>query len=380
MSRPDLLAFRRLPVLEARRTELETCVYCPKLCRAVCPVSNAEPTETLTPWGKMSMAYFVANESVEAAESYAKPAWGCTGCQACAKNACDHKNDVRGTLYEARAALTGAGLAPEGALRAKARFPKHVEGAERAATELFGAPREGHLRGRTALVVGCSYLTKTPEEARTARAVASELAGCEVDVVRGCCGAPLLAAGDREGFDAQAASFAKKLDGYDEVLVVDAGCGATILRDYAARSVATKNVELLVVRARRELARFRTVGAGGESVRYHDPCELSRGLGVVEQPRALLEKILGQAPLEFERSREKSVCSGGGGLLPVTMPDVAKRIASERVAIHDERGGGTIVTACASSLRSFRRAGAKADDLVTWLARGLGIAGDGARG
>ena len=40
------------------------CVFCPKLCRSACPVSNAEPRETVTPWGKMSMAYFVANESV----------------------------------------------------------------------------------------------------------------------------------------------------------------------------------------------------------------------------------------------------------------------------------------------------------------------------
>jgi len=53
-------AARRLPLLEARRAELELCAYCPKLCRAACPVSNAEPREVLIPWGKMTTAYFMA--------------------------------------------------------------------------------------------------------------------------------------------------------------------------------------------------------------------------------------------------------------------------------------------------------------------------------
>ena len=69
----------RLPQLEARRSELEKCVFCPKLCRTTCPVSNEEPRETLTPWGKMSMAYFSANGDVEATASFADPAWACTG-------------------------------------------------------------------------------------------------------------------------------------------------------------------------------------------------------------------------------------------------------------------------------------------------------------
>jgi hypothetical protein len=51
------------------------------------------------------------------------------------------------------------------------------------------------------------------------------------------------------------------------------------------------------------------------------------------------------------------------------MPEAAKTIAETRVEEHRAAGGGRIVTACASSLLSFRRARAKADDLVTWIAR-----------
>jgi hypothetical protein len=55
------------------------------------------------------------------------------------------------------------------------------------------------------------------------------------------------------------------------------------------------------------------------------------------------------------------------------MPEVSKKIAKGRVAEHDAQGGGTVVTACASSLQTFRKQGATAIDLVTVVARALGI-------
>src|SRR5271170_6681377 len=114
----------KLPLLERARKNLETCVYCPKLCRSACPVSDADPKETLTPWGKMSMAYFVARGDVEAAPSFAAPAWACTGCGAC-QDTCDHKNDVATTLFTARAGLMDLGIAVPAASRAAAQFPRH---------------------------------------------------------------------------------------------------------------------------------------------------------------------------------------------------------------------------------------------------------------
>src|SRR6516225_8592315 len=126
MTRPDDRPLRRLPTLEASKATLERCVFCPKLCRSACPVSNAEPRETLTPWGKMSMAYFAANGSVPVQESFAAPAWACTGCFAC-RESCEHRNDVAGTLYLARSEFVREGVAPLGATKAIARYPALIE-------------------------------------------------------------------------------------------------------------------------------------------------------------------------------------------------------------------------------------------------------------
>jgi hypothetical protein len=55
------------------------------------------------------------------------------------------------------------------------------------------------------------------------------------------------------------------------------------------------------------------------------------------------------------------------------MPEVSRSIARKRVVDHVAAGGGTIVTGCASSCRSFEKQGAKVIDLVTVVARALGV-------
>ena len=373
MSRPDDRPLRRLPALEARKSTLERCVFCPKLCRTACPVSNAEPRETLTPWGKMSMAYFVANESVALAPSFADPAWACTGCFGCREH-CDHKNDVTGTLFDARSALVEAGTAPAPVKRVLERFTEKTEVLGKSAGELSVLP-EVSDGARVALLLGCAYARSASAEARDAVRATAKLVGGQVSIVKVCCGAPLLYAGDKKRFVQQGEMLAQTLKHKERLIVVDAGCAATIRVHHAANGIGMITpVEHFAERAARELGQMRQVhGLGDGPVRYHDACQLGRGLGVYDQPRALLSRALGRAPEEFDRRRDDARCSGAGGLLPVTMPEVSAAIAQGRVAEHEASGGGTIVTACASSLRTFRKQGANAVDLVTVVARALGV-------
>ena len=360
-------------MLAGRKDTLEKCVFCPKLCRSACPVSNAEPRETITPWGKMSTAYFAARGDVPLDESFARPAWACTGCFGCKAN-CDHENDVAGTLLDARAALVSAKLGPEGAHRTIARFATHQEATRRGVRELC-SHQAVRSDARDALLMGCGYVRGAPAEAKDAIDAATALVRGPVALVEACCGLPLLLAGDKEGFTRQAEVFARQTKRAERVLVADAGCALALRVRYPEHGVTlSTKVELIVERAARELGSLSTVGPAGdakkgEPVRWHDPCQLGRGLGIYEAPRAVLTRALGRAPDEFDVRREKGMCSGGGGLLPVTMPETAKAIAESRLGEHAGAGGGRVVTGCASSLMSFRRARGKADDLVTWIAR-----------
>jgi Fe-S oxidoreductase len=365
-ARPDDRPLRRLPQLAPRKATLERCVFCPKLCRAACPVSNAEPRETVTPWGKMSMAYFVANESVPLARSFAEPAWACTGCFGC-REQCDHKNDVAGTLFEARSALLAAGEAPDAARRARDRFAESA----RVLAEVTGPRR---AEAKIGVLVGCEHARRRSAASTAAIPVTERLLRQEATLVDACCGAPLLYAGDIPGFVEQGARFAAATAGNERIVALDAGCAAALRVHLPAHGrkleAPLEHLVELAARSLPELGRLDAIGRG--AVRWHDPCQLGRGLGVYEAPRQILGRILGRAPEEFPRRREHAQCSGAGGLLPLTMPRVAGAIAEARVREHDEAGGGTIVTACASSARSLARAGAsQVLDLSSLILRAL---------
>ncbi len=49
------------------------------------------------------------------------------------------------------------------------------------------------------------------------------------------------------------------------------------------------------------------------NVTYHDSCYYGRHNGIYESPREVIAKILGKSPQEMERTRQTSMCCGGGG-------------------------------------------------------------------
>jgi Fe-S oxidoreductase len=373
MSRPDDRPLKRLPQLQARKATFEKCVFCPKLCRSACPVSNADQRETVTPWGKMSMSYFVANESVALAETFAAPAWACTGCFGCREH-CDHRNDVTGTLFDSRSALMQAGVGPKSARRVLDRFTETSASVGKNARDL-SVLSEVSADASTAVLVGCAYARKAPDVARAAVRSVAKLLGKSVSLVDVCCGAPLLYAGDKARFIQQGEMFEQAVKHKERVVVIDAGCASTLRVHHGYDGTRVEHFVELAARELGSLRRASTRSVGDGPVRWHDPCQLGRGLGLYDAPRTVLSRALGRAPDEFERQREDARCSGAGGLLPMTMPDVSKGIAKQRIEDHERSGGGVIVTGCASSKKRFEQEGARTVDLVTVVADALGIEG-----
>jgi Fe-S oxidoreductase len=353
-------------MLEPHRAALETCTYCPKLSRAVCPVSNVEHSETVTPWGKMSLAYFAARGDVPVDAEHAAPAWACTSCYAC-RERCDHRNEVAAALNDTRAEMFALGAAPLAAREIAARFAARSEEVARAVDALEDGPADPDA---PALLIGCGYARHAPEVARDAVRAVTALVGHPQRLVRGCCGLPLLHAGDRDGFLAAARLLVSEVARSPRLVVVDPGCARAIGAEYPRLGLTTPQVDLFVDLAARGQHRLEAV-APAAALRWHDPCQLGRGMGRYDEPRAILTRISGKAPLEFQRARREGECSGGGGLLPATRPESARGIADARVAEHRSLGGGVLVTGCAQSLRRFRRAGEPAQDIVSLVARAL---------
>jgi Fe-S oxidoreductase len=353
----------RLPLLQSAEKALETCGYCPKLCRSTCPVSNVEAREALIPWAKMASAWLNARADLPADRDTALTGWGCTGCHRCT-SFCEHKNPVADTLYAARAEYRDAGLAPLAVLASERRQEQRVAEADATLSSLARQPGV-HAHAQVALLIGCAYLRKARSEARAMLRSVVALLG-PVRLVPGCCGAPLLHAGDRAGYDAARERIEAQLRGAHTFVVGDPGCALALSGTRALPFVrlAAEHADRL-----QKIAGFAEVA----QVRFHDPCALGRGLGEYEAPRLVLARALGRKPDEFAEQRELSECSGGGALLPIAMPESSARIADLRLQAHERAGGGTLVTACASSLRRFRAQGTPAVDIASVVAQSLDL-------
>jgi len=79
---------------------------------------------------------------------------------------------------------------------------------------------------------------------------------------------------------------------------------------------------------------------------YHDPCYLGRHNQVYDDPRDVLDAIPGLKRVEMSRSRDRSFCCGGGGLMLFYEPKEDQRMGVLRVKMAAEAGANVIVTAC----------------------------------
>ena len=79
---------------------------------------------------------------------------------------------------------------------------------------------------------------------------------------------------------------------------------------------------------------------------YHDPCYLGRHNQIYDDPRYVLDSIPGLKRVEMKRSRDRSFCCGGGGLMLFYEPKEEQRMGVLRVRMAAEAGANVIVTAC----------------------------------
>jgi len=79
---------------------------------------------------------------------------------------------------------------------------------------------------------------------------------------------------------------------------------------------------------------------------YHDPCYLGRHNQIYDDPRDVLDAIPGLKRVEMKRSRDRSFCCGGGGLMLFYEPKEEQRMGVKRVQMAAEAGANVIVTAC----------------------------------
>lgn len=190
--------------------------------------------------------------------------------------------------------------------------------------------------------------------------------GVEVSYPEGqtCCGQPAF----NSGFFREARGVARHLMGVferegersDYVVCPSGSCAAMVSHYYpvlfADRRGEKGRAEELGGRVR-ELSDFivNVLGADatalgsrfeGRAV-FHTGCHQRRELGVLDEPRRLLEGVRGLELLEWEN---EELCCGFGGTFSVKMPLVSTAMADEKIRALEGSGADTLVSCDSSCL------------------------------
>jgi fumarate reductase (CoM/CoB) subunit B len=156
-----------------------------------------------------------------------------------------------------------------------------------------------------------------------------------------CCGSPMIRTGQLDALESLVEQNKKALSGYDTIITVCAGCGATLKKDYP-KFGAEFNVmdisEFLVDKL--DLANSKPVNM---KVTYHDPCHLSRSQGIRLEPREILSRIKG---LEFIEMEEPNQCCGSGGGVKSGKPEIASALGEKKAKMIGKLDVDAVVTIC----------------------------------
>ena len=80
---------------------------------------------------------------------------------------------------------------------------------------------------------------------------------------------------------------------------------------------------------------------------FHTGCHQRRELGILNEPRELLENVAGLEMLEW---KNEELCCGFGGTFAVKMPDVSTAMADEKIEALEQSGADTLISCDSSCL------------------------------
>jgi Fe-S oxidoreductase len=309
---------------------IDLCVYCPKLCRHVCPVAVEEGAETSTPWALMSLLGLV-RDGLEAPSAE----WGaalahCTSCGRC-QRACLHENDVTLPILEGRRIAWEAGVAPPEARALVDGFAAHAARAAARLAALTPVPAPGTV----AYFPGCAAALGTPDDVPRTLAALERLGAHDVTLVGrddpalACCGDALRSAGAAAAFAEHGRALAARLAGHRLVITGDPACADALRAIPDAAGVSLPPVRTAIEIAAELLgleADAPDADDGARPVLLHQPCQALRD-GAPAAAATAVAAAAGLAPAALPAGDRSSACCGARSCLPDTVPGTAAALA-----------------------------------------------------
>jgi glycolate oxidase iron-sulfur subunit len=386
-------------IVEGLKAEIERCLKC-GLCRSVCPVFAEVLDESGCARGRIALIEGLLENRLSLSEVFSDRLSKCLNCKAC-MDACPSGIRVDELVLGARAEIFNKGRFPllkklifrhllkRGRLLPPVgKFIAFIERkilrslppsspyrmllpivkidkerilpvfAQKTLMEQYGeiiSPKR-KPRMRVGYFVGCSgNLIYT----QIGQAVIRVLVGEGIEVVlphsQGCCGVPVYTAGDRQTGRELALSNIKAFKSYklDAIVTACASGGIAFKNDYEkilgfkTGALGAKVYDISEFLSEFSKLEFNCDHTNPVTVTYHDPCHLSRGQGIRDAPRRVLNAI---PYVKFVEMEEADRCCGGGGMFTFTHYDIAKAIGRRKASYIAATEADVLATSCPSCM------------------------------
>lgn len=364
--------------------KLEQCVRC-GTCKTMCPTYGSEHDETLSGRGRLVILKGILAGDLAKKRQAMDKVLSCIQCGACAQR-CPLGLEIPELIYSGRTRLrevSGSGAMLRVFTRLFLNHPDRVVGLSR----LFRKPVEGYLRrrglvpekfslphgkvsfrstpvsgtekkkGTVLLFSGCSTRYLYPHLGQATVRVLSRL-GYDVVIPEGevCCGSPFRTL----GMEKEAIMFMKKnleIFGAQKALATVSLCPTCVLslKKESLRLLGSgvdnvMDISQFLFLYESELIARKPERDTGRNVYYHDPCHMKYGLGLVREPRAILESC-GLIP----GAQVSDTCCGFGGTFSIRYSEVSFRLAMSSGDKISSSGAEDVYTACPGCIHQLRK-------------------------
>ena len=333
------------------RTFCGYCVY-------DCPAFKEYRSEAYTSRGKMNIGNYIVHDMLKPTREVAEIYYRCTLCGWCEIN-CALENTT--ALIKMREYFAEQGLEPEDAKQVLMNFKSYGN--------IFGVPNlmrakwaEGlnlSKRGRVLIFAGCNYplIPGLGEILVKAVKVLRKL-GVEVAYLfeeEPCCGAPLYMLGYVSIFRNHAEKVAKVLrdTGSNTIVTLCPACANALRKRYTELGIDV-GIEILHISEYLDKLDFPQIKNTNRIIAYHDPCELARHLGIVDEPRRVLRKAGYEVKELWIHKGKYTFCCGAGGAHRTLYPDNAASMAMRRIEELITTKAKIIATSCPACLVNLR--------------------------
>lgn len=170
-----------------------------------------------------------------------------------------------------------------------------------------------------------------------------ELSNLEV-----CCGSPVLKAGGLKEFKKLAQNNLKIFKEHNVATIITncPACYKTMARDYGEVLGNEWNIKVQHTTKIKLKTSYPLPATSYQvSVVYHDPCHLGKEMEIYEEPRRII-KHAGYKIKEMKLRKKQSFCCGGGGGVKANYPQLADKIAKERIRQAKQTKAEILCTAC----------------------------------